>query len=174
MKIFLVGYMGSGKTTAGRHLARHMKLGFIDMDSEIEREAGKNIEDIFANEGEDYFRRIEHEYLKKVILDDDIVISTGGGTPCFLDNMDIMNNSGGSVYFRMSVETLVSRLIKAKNKRPLIKDLNEIDLRYFIASNLEKREPFYNKAHYIVNALDFKVSGLAEMLITHRDNNQIR
>ncbi|MEK6616439.1 MAG: shikimate kinase, partial [Bacteroidota bacterium] len=138
MKIFLIGYMGSGKSTVGKRLAEKLSrkeetnFDFIDFDKHIEKGTGKTITEIFASDGEEKFRMLEYEYLKKLLNKENSVISLGGGTPCFHNTIQLINKNGISVYLEMSLNALVARLSKAKNKRPLIRDLNEVDLKYFI------------------------------------------
>ncbi len=163
-KIFLVGYMGCGKSTYGKKLASVLGLEFVDMDYAIEVEEGRSISEIFEKEGEEKFREREKEFLKKLLKRDNLVVSSGGGAPCFFNNMQLMNENGISVYFKMSVDSLVNRLINAKQKRPLIQNMNESDLHDFIKESLTKREPFYNLAHFKVKAKDLKVDELAEFL----------
>ena len=164
MKIFLIGYMGSGKSTAGKKLASKLGLTFLDLDDYIESEYGKTIPEIFEKEGEEKFRELEHLYLKKVLSFDNIVISLGGGTPCFYNHMELLNNSGLTVYLKMSVDALATRLVNAKKKRPLIQDMSEFDLKNFISTNLSKREPFYLQSHYKVKAKNLDIDELAEFL----------
>ena len=166
MKIFLIGYMGSGKSTAGKKLAAKLGMDFIDTDDCIEKEQGRGISEVFEKEGEEKFREQERDYLQKLMEKDNMLIATGGGTPCFFNNMDVMNANGISVYFKMSVDSLANRLMNAKKKRPLIQDMNEAELHDFINTNLENREPFYNKAHFKVKAKDLDVDGLADFLKT--------
>lgn len=148
-QFFLIGYMGSGKTTVGKQLARQLNLQFIDMDSFIENRYRKSISAIFEEKGEAGFREIERKALQEIIDFENIVISTGGGLPCFFDNMDVMNQSGITIYLKASVEELAERLRTGKQKRPLIKDKNPEELKDFITLNLEKREEFYNQATFI-------------------------
>lgn len=164
MKIFLIGYMGSGKSTAGKKLASKLGLTFLDLDEYIETEYGKTISEIFDTEGEEKFRELEHLYLKKVLTFDNIVLSLGGGTPCFYNHMELLNNSGLTVYLKMSVDALASRLLNAKKKRPLIENMNESELKDFIEANLVKREPFYLQAHYKVKAKNLDIDELTEFL----------
>ncbi len=138
--------MGVGKTTAGRELARVMNLEFIDLDHFIQNRYSKTISQMFEDEGEEKFREIENKILKEVAQFEDVVISTGGGAPCFFDNIDVMNTSGITIYLKASPELLSARLNTCKEKRPLIKDKNEEELLAFVAYNLEKREPFYSQA----------------------------
>jgi shikimate kinase len=162
MKIYLIGYMGSGKSTVGELLAERMKLNFIDFDKYIERETGKTITEIFDTTGEEKFRELEHQHLKKLLRQDDVVVSLGGGTPCFYNNIELINKSGISVYLEMNVDSLVKRLSKARNKRPLIHDLNETELRYFIEANLEKRKMIYEQAHFSIKTSDLSLEKIVE------------
>lgn len=153
-KIFLIGYMGSGKTTVGKQLAKKLNLQFIDMDLFIENRYRKRISDIFEEKGEAAFRELERKTLLEIKDFENVVISTGGGLPCFFDNMDIMNQSGTTVYLKASVEKLTERLKTGKQKRPLIKDKDSEEMKNFIAANLAMREEFYNKATFIVESND--------------------
>ena len=163
-KIFLIGYMGSGKTTVGKLLAKKMNLPFIDLDLFIENRYRKSVGEIFAEKGEANFREIERKALQEVSQFENLVISTGGGAPCFFDNMNIMNEAGTCIYLKVGIEELAKRLNCGKGKRPLIKDKNPEELKEFISVNLEKREPFYNQATYIYDA---------EQLMTKEDVNSI-
>jgi shikimate kinase len=165
MKIFLIGYMGSGKSTIGQLLSEKLGMDFIDFDKHIEQETGKTIPEIFDTEGEEKFRALEHEYLKNLLNKDHVVISLGGGTPCFHNNIELINKNGTSVYIEMSVDALLKRLSNARNKRPLIRNLNEVDMKYFIETNLEKRLPVYRQAHLSVCAENLSVEQLAEVII---------
>lgn len=165
MKIYLIGYMGSGKSTIGRLLAEQMQLDYIDFDKNIEEEAGKTITQLFDEFGEDKFRQLEHEYLKRLLVKENIVISLGGGTPCFYNNIELINNSGTSIYLEMDVDSLAKRLSRAKNKRPLIRDLNDTELKYFIETNLEKRKAIYEQAKYTVQGKNFSSTYLTEAII---------
>lgn len=148
-KFFLIGYMGSGKTTVGKRLAKKLNLQFIDMDLFIENHYRKSISAIFEEKGEAKFREIERKALHEIIDFENVVISTGGGLPCFFDNMAVMNQAGTTIYLKVSVEELAKRLKTGKQQRPLIKDKNPEEMKDFIAVNLEKREKFYNKANFI-------------------------
>ena len=154
--------MGSGKSSVGKVLAEKLKVDFLDFDRYIENETGKTIEDIFDTQGEEKFREIEHEYLKKILHKENIVVSLGGGTPCFHNNIELINKSGTSVYLKMDVESLVKRLFKARNKRPLIRGLNETELQYFIEANLDKRRAIYEQANFTVNASGLTVEEVSE------------
>lgn len=151
-RIILIGYMGAGKTTLGRALADEFGLTFIDLDHFIEERFHKSIRDIFAEQGESEFRRIEQRMLHEVAEFEDVVISTGGGTPCFFDNIDYMNQMGTTVYLNVPVERLFIRLSIARKQRPLIKDKNDAELHNFIEEQLALREPYYKKAHHTFTA----------------------
>ncbi len=148
-RIFLIGYMGAGKTTLGRPLANAMKLQFIDLDNFIESRYHKTVKEIFAEVGEDGFRKIEHRSLEEVSEYEDVVIALGGGTPCFLDNMDIVKESGVSVYLKPTEEVLLDRLIKGKSKRPLLANKSNDEILQVIREQLAWREPYYLRADIV-------------------------
>ena len=152
IRIFLTGYMGSGKTTLGRALAADLNVQFIDLDHYIEQRYRKTIAQLFAENGEDGFRAIERRMLHEVGEFEDVIISTGGGTPCFFDNIEFMNAQGTTIYLDVPVERLFIRLCIARSKRPLIKDKDDEELRAFIIEQLEKRAPHYSKAQYSFRA----------------------
>ena len=145
-RIFLIGYMGAGKTTLGKALARKMNLSFIDTDLYIENRYHKKISEIFASEGEERFREIEHRILIEISEFEDVVVSTGGGVPCFNDNMATMNNCGTTVYLETSEEELAARLRVSKNVRPVLKNRSGSELVDFIKENLHIRKVFYEQA----------------------------
>ena len=147
-RIFLLGYMGAGKTTLGRAYAKAMGLDFIDLDWYIEGRYHKSVGQIFAERGEDGFRQLEQNMLHEVGEFDDVVIAVGGGTPCFFDNMAFMNTQGQTVFLDVSIDVLFRRLKIAKAKRPLLKDKTDEELRAFIITALEKRATFYEQAQY--------------------------
>ena len=146
--IFLIGYMGSGKTTLGRALGRRLGLQFIDLDLYIESRYMRTISQLFAERGEDKFRSIEREMLHEVAEMEDVVVACGGGTPCYYDNIDYMNRCGTTVFLSASEDRLFARLSINRNKRPLIKDLDDQSLRIFIRENLALRMPHYSKASH--------------------------
>lgn len=153
MKIFLIGFMGCGKSTLGRKLATKMGYDFIDLDHEIEKEIGSSIGAYFAAQGETIFRTLESKTLKEFDYPTNCVIATGGGTPCYFDNMDWINNNGLSVYIELSPLALAKRLEHGKDKRPLLKDMNEAALIAFITDKLEERGPFYNSAALSISGI---------------------
>jgi len=147
--LYLVGYMGTGKTTVGKLLAKKMHRSFIDMDEFIESRYRKTIAAIFEEKGEIDFREIEHRSLQEVSAFEKVVVSTGGGLPCFFDNMDLLNRTGITIYLRASANELVDRLTVDMQKRPLVKGKNTEELRDFVETSLKKRELFYNQAQLI-------------------------
>lgn len=152
VRIFLIGYMGAGKTTLGRALAKTMNLQFIDLDDFIVSRYHKTIKEIFAESGEAGFRDIERRSLKEVSEYEDVIVSLGGGTPCFFDNMDIVNASGVSVYLKPTEDVLLRRLIKGKHKRPLLADKSDDEILQVIREQLAWREPYYLKANITFEA----------------------
>lgn len=148
-RIILIGYMGAGKTTLGKALARELNVDFCDLDWFIEERYHRTIQQIFDEKGEAGFREIERNMLHEVAEFENIIISCGGGTPCFFDNIEFMNSKAKTVYLKASPETLFQHLKMGKNERPLLKNKSDEELIRFITSSLEQREPFYNKANYI-------------------------
>lgn len=148
VRIFLTGYMGAGKTTLGKAFARELGLSFIDLDWYIESRFHKTIPQLFAERGEDGFRRVEQNMLHEVGEFENVVISTGGGTPCFFDNMDYMNVQGQTVFLDVDVETLFRRLRVATQQRPILRGKSEEELRVFIEKALADRSLYYTKARY--------------------------
>ncbi|MDO4310010.1 MAG: shikimate kinase [Prevotella sp.] len=150
-RIIIVGYMGAGKTTVGKALARELGLQFYDLDWYIESRQHKTVPQIFAERGEDGFRRIEHNMLHEVAEFEDVVISCGGGTPCFFDNIDYMNAQGDVVYLKADPEVLYRHLLMGKTERPLLKGKSPEELVAFITEQLARREPFYTKARHTLD-----------------------
>ena len=152
MKIVLVGYMGSGKSTVGKLLAAKRNLKFIDLDAYIEAAEGENIPHIFKNKGEIYFRKKEFKYLEEVLSQqNNLVLSTGGGTPCYGNNMQTMLAATKNVfYINVGIQQLVDRLSKEKEHRPLIANVSNAEMPEFIGKHLFERSFFYNKAHHTI------------------------
>lgn len=151
-RIFLIGYMGSGKTTLGKTYARAMQLQFIDLDWYIEERFHKTVQELFEERKEDGFREIERNMLHEVAEFEDVIIACGGGTPCFFDNMEYMNGKGETVFLDASPEVLFRRLKIAKSKRPLLMDKSDEELMDVIQNALRIRIPFYSQAKYVFNA----------------------
>lgn len=150
-RIILIGYMGAGKTTVGRALSKELGIPFYDLDWYIESRRRKKIAQIFEEVGEEGFRKIEHNMLHEVAEFEDVIVSCGGGTPCFFDNIDYMNRQGDVVYLKASPEVLYSHLLMSKNERPLLKGKSPEELIAFIREQLFVREPYYNKARYTLD-----------------------
>ncbi len=150
MRIYLIGYMGSGKSTLGRQLAAMLNLTFIDLDTYLENKYFKTVPQIFAEEGEESFRKKEQAALREVSEFSDVIVATGGGAPCFFDNMALMNETGACVFLDVDYEELADRLMGSKTERPLIKGKSRAELLVFIDELMQKRRPFYEKAHIIV------------------------
>ena len=150
-RIILIGYMGAGKTTIGKALSKELGIIFYDLDWYIESRMRKTVSQIFAERGEEGFRKIEYNMLHEVAEFEDVIISCGGGTPCFYDNMDYLNQQGQVVYLKADPEVLYKHLMMAKTERPLIKGKSHDELLAFIREQLEKREPFYTKARYTLD-----------------------
>ncbi|PCI93896.1 MAG: shikimate kinase [Flavobacteriales bacterium] len=156
--------MGCGKSTLGKKLANKLYKSFFDLDDEIERSEGFSINELFEKYGEDYFRKKEKEILADIILNNEsFVMSVGGGTPCFYDNMGVIKQSGSSIYLKYNAGILTSRLINAKSKRPLVKNLSEIELKVFIQNKLNEREEFYLQADFILEKNNLRVEDLIEL-----------
>lgn len=147
-RIILIGYMGAGKTTLGKALAQELNLQFYDLDWYIEERYHKTIAQIFAERGEDGFREIERNMLHETAEFENIVLSCGGGTPCFFDNMAYMNRQAKTVYLKATPEILTQHLRMSKTERPLLKGKNDEELIQYISTSLETRTPYYSRAHY--------------------------
>lgn len=163
-RIFLIGYMGAGKTTVGKDLAKRMELSFIDLDSHIEARYHRTVSRLFEEKGEEGFREIEGRMLREVATFEDVLISTGGGAPCFTDNMRFMNEVGLTVYLKVSVKELAQRLEVCKHTRPVLQNRTGEQLEEFIAESLKRRESFYNQASLVFDA---------EVMLTESDVKSI-
>ena len=152
VRIFLTGYMGAGKTTLGKAFAHQMNIPFIDLDWYIEERFHKTVGELFAERGETGFRELERNLLHEVAEFENVVISTGGGAPCFFDNMEFMNRMGKTVFLDVHPDVLFRRLRVAKQQRPILQGKQDDELKAFIVQALEKRAPFYRQAQYIFNA----------------------
>lgn len=143
--------MGAGKTTVGKALAKDLDIEFYDLDWYIENRMHKTIKQLFDEYGEDGFRQIEHNMLHEVAEFENVIISCGGGTPCFYDNIDYMNNQGDTIYLKATPEVLYNHLKMGKTVRPLLLNKTPYEVKAFIKEQLALREPFYNKAKYTLD-----------------------
>lgn len=150
-RIILIGYMGSGKTTVGKALSKDTGMMFYDLDWYIESRMRKTVAQIFAEKGEEGFRKIEHNMLHEVAEFENVIISCGGGTPCFFDNIDYINQQGEVVYLKATPDVLYRHLLMGKVERPLIKNKTPEELIAYITEQVAKREEFYNKARYTLD-----------------------
>ena len=166
--IIIIGYMGAGKTTVGKALAKELGVMFYDLDWYIESRMRKTVKQIFDEIGEEGFRKIERNMLHEVAEFENVVVSCGGGTPCFFDNMDYMNQLGETIYLKASPETLHTHLKMGKGVRPLLLNKTPEEVEIFILKQLKLREPFYNKAKHIIdiNVMDDfdKINGMVEQI----------
>ncbi len=147
-RIILIGYMGAGKTTVGRELAKELGLMFYDLDWYITSRMRRTVAQLFEEHGEDGFRQIERNMLHEVAEFENIVLSCGGGTPCFFDNMDYMNQKGETVYLKATPEVLYAHLKMGKGVRPLLLNKTPEQVEAFVKTQLKEREPFYTKAKH--------------------------
>ncbi|MEO5593124.1 MAG: shikimate kinase [Chitinophagaceae bacterium] len=152
MRIFLIGFMGSGKTHWGKILSRQMNLPYFDLDEVIVASEKLTVQQIFHDKGEEYFRIKEQEVLEALAEDhDNVIISTGGGTPCFFNNIDFMRQQGKVVWLNTSADILLERLLKQKHSRPLIKNISDSELKSFIIKKLQDRKMYYEQAHVMLH-----------------------
>jgi shikimate kinase len=163
-RIFLIGFMGSGKSTHGKMLARKIGYHYMDMDQLIEETAEMTIPAIFKEHGEDVFRKWEHDILLEICKADRLVVSTGGGAPCHGDMMQIMKEHGCTIYIQLPPEALKDRLLHSRTERPLIKGKSETELLEFISTLLEKREHYYKQARHSINGLNLNIEDLVSLI----------
>lgn len=166
-KIFLIGYMGCGKSSLGRKLAKAGGMEFMDMDSIIEQREGASISDIFHYQGEEYFRDAERALIEELsTAEGDMVISTGGGAPAWQNNMELMNSLGATIYLRRTAQQIASRLSPhGRQKRPKLRGLNDEELVAFMTTNMAEREPFYSKAKYCVDCAERSDAELIDYIL---------
>ncbi|MBC7744181.1 MAG: shikimate kinase [Flavobacterium sp.] len=164
MKIFLVGFMGSGKSSLGRKLAHYINYHFLDLDKLIEAKVQMTIAEYFALYGEGSFRQLEKDVLQSSEYGVNTIIATGGGSPCYFDNINWMNQQGKTVYLSMKAASLADRLINSKRERPLIQGFNHEELVNYIKTKLEGREVYYRQAQFMVSGTDMTAEKLAGYL----------
>lgn len=162
--IFLIGFMGCGKTTLGRKLASRLGYEFMDLDHILEAQEGMTIAEYFSKFGEAAFRKLESEVLKQTEYPKHAVISTGGGLPCFFDNMEWMNARGTTVYIQLSPKTLADRLENEKDKRPVLREHKGDDLVAFIDDKLAERDKFYTRAAIIADGSSLTAEKVEKLL----------
>jgi len=157
--------MGSGKTTLGRKLANKLGYAFFDLDELIEEQEKLSISEIFSKQGENYFRTVEQKILNdKLVTNQPLVLSVGGGTPCFFDNMEFINKQATSIYLKYNAGMLYSRLSSAKAKRPLLTEKSDEELKDFIKKTLSEREGFYNQSKIVVESNNITVDTIFHQL----------
>ncbi len=157
MIIFLLGFMGSGKTYTGKHLSAKLNIPFVDMDKAIEEQEGKSISQIFEQYGEHHFRTLENLYLLQINPEESQIIATGGGTPCFNNNISLMNEMGTTIFIDTAKEKITQRLLKGINRRPLLAGMDADDLEFFYDKKMEERRPLYEEANFHIKHQDITV-----------------
>ncbi len=158
--------MGSGKSTVGKSLADRLDIPFKDLDEEIERKSGVSIASLFSENGEIYFRKLEHEVLTELLYSKDIfILSLGGGTPLYFDHMDMINSEGFSIYLQMTISVLAERLSLEKEKRPLLSHLKEEEIPEFVAKHLFERDAVYREAKLVYPAGNQSVEEIVKGII---------
>ncbi|MCX7954370.1 MAG: shikimate kinase [Bacteroidales bacterium] len=165
MKYFLIGFMGAGKTTLGQRVASFMNISFFDLDIYIENKYKQTISDIFESKGSEYFRQIEHMSLKEIISNyDNFLLSTGGGTPCFYNNLDLMLSVGKVVYLKTKPSEIYKRITANPEKRPFLKNVPPNEWYNWIEKTMKEREFYYSKAHIIIDSSFVSVEKIAYYL----------
>lgn len=167
VKIFLIGMMGSGKSYWGEKLKKKLGVSAYDLDSLIEMMEEKSIPEIFEEDGEDYFRKAEAKMLRLFAEKKSFILSVGGGTPCHHDNMKWMNKQGITIFIDEPVETLCQRLMKEKQNRPLIKDMNDDKLNEFLRNLLSERSEFYNLSAHTIKGEEFNEATVVKLVKEH-------
>jgi shikimate kinase len=162
MKIILLGYMGSGKSTVAKALQNTFKIDALDLDDYIIEKEGISISQIFATKGEIYFRKQENIYLQQLLESEkSFILALGGGTPCYANNIEFIKTEAKSFYLKGKIDTLFQRLRQENSSRPLISELNDEKLKEFIAKHLFERAPFYEQANHIISIDDKSVETIA-------------
>jgi shikimate kinase len=164
MRLFIIGYKSSGKTTIGKKLAHRLNMKFIDLDHAIEAREKKTVPDIYTEIGDTEFRKLEWEVLNDIVKKDNIVVSTGGGAPCHCNNMNLMEKYGDVLYIHLDNDTLVSRLKGATKNRPIVLNKSDEELREYVADMRNRCEHHYTRARYIVEGKDLTVDKIVEII----------
>lgn len=165
MKIFLIGIMGSGKTYWAQRLATQLDMDWIDLDQQIEKVTDMTVRDIFAIQGEEYFRLKERDTLRQFSGIHNLIIATGGGTPCFHNNIEWMNENGITIWLNVDSHILAERLQRKKYKRPLISHLNDSEIQHFIEHKIKEREPFYAQAKHHITGSQIAIEDFNKILV---------
>ncbi len=173
MRIILIGFMSSGKSTIGKQLARKLNMEFIDIDDAFESKYKMTITNFFELFGEDKFRELEKGILLESLKQEHVVIATGGGTPCFFNNMQLINEHGISVYFKLHPNSIVDRLLHTKKKRPLLMNLSRDELNTYVNTQLNKRESFYQQARFTYTIENKKPNELYLLLKQSFEENEL-
>ena len=167
MRVYLIGYMGCGKSTVGRKVSRFAHIDFVDTDTMVEQREGATVADTITYQGEEYFRTVERAVLEDTATMENTIISTGGGLPVWGDNMERMNAIGQAVYLRRTAEQIASRLSPhGRQKRPKLRGLNDEELVAFMRSNMAEREPFYSQARYCIDCAAMSDEELIETILS--------
>jgi len=176
MKIFLIGFMGSGKTHWGRKLSAKLGLPFFDLDSVIVEQEQKSVADIFTDKGEEYFRYLEKETLERISTDQEsFILSCGGGTPCFFNNIEYMKKSGKVIWLNTSIDMLTQRLHRERQTRPLISDVvTDEDLRRYIVKKLSERRMYYQQADVTVGEETTNLEELIHILLQNQAPDRLK
>lgn len=173
MKIFLIGFMGSGKTHWGNLLSAKLHLPFRDLDSVIVEREKKTVSEIFSDKGEEYFRYMEKEVLEEIVREhESFILSCGGGTPCFFNNIEFMKKSGKVIWLNTSIDVLKERLVKEKMSRPLIRDIDDDELKRYISRKLSERKLYYEQADLMVNEECVSLDQLIHLLFKEEKDPQ--
>lgn len=163
-RVYIIGFMGVGKTTLGKKLARRLGYSYIDTDKLLEHKYKISIDSFFLKYGEELFREFEYQCLTETFELKNCVVSTGGGLPCYYDAIERINENGTSVYLQMDAKAIYNRLINSKQKRPLVKNLSSNELLEYIIKKLDSRKEYYNQAHITVPGIDVDLGSLVSLL----------
>lgn len=166
MLIFLLGFMGCGKSYTARKLSEKLDIPVMDMDKDIEEQEGRSVSRIFSESGEAYFRNLESDWLRSLDPESDAIISTGGGSPCFGDNMDVMKALGITIFLDTERERIIQRLAYGRNRRPLLEGMNELDIGFFYDEKMKERRPFYERSDFHLYHQDINV--LANLILSFK------
>lgn len=171
MRLYLIGYMGCGKSTIGRKIARYAHLRFVDTDSLVEQREQATVADVITYHGEEYFRGVEHSVLQSTAEEDDLVVSTGGGLPVWGDNMARIGELGVSIYLRRSPQNIISRLSPyGRQKRPKFRGLNDEQLLAFMTSHMAEREPIYSQADITIECDTMTDNEIIDLILSKIKN----